>query len=144
MEAVGLRAGRSGRKSHAACPYGHGRSWVGFSFGLAAYWSIRPALLGEISDAFEKETGLVCQGTFSAIYGIAIKLALSVSLMLTGYILLACGFDVHTPLGQMMQAISRMRYLYAGVPCLGMILAISMICVECSRRGVSEKVGSTR
>ena len=102
-------------------------SGIGICFGLAAYWSIMPALLGDISDAFETKTGLACQGVFSALYGIAVKIGVSVSLLLTGYILIACGFDVSQTVEQMVNPLFYMRILYAVFPLLGMVLATWII-----------------
>lgn len=92
-------------------------------FALSAYWSIMPALLGEISDAFEKETGLACQGVFSALYGIAVKIGASVSLVLTGYILVVVGFDVAQTPEQMAAPIFSIRILYSLLPVIGMAIA---------------------
>lgn len=98
-------------------------SGVFIGFALAAYWSIMPALLGEISDFFEKQTGLACQGLFSALYGIAVKIGASVALMLTGYIVVVCGFDVSQTREQMANPIFNMRIIQCLLPLIGMVMA---------------------
>jgi glycoside/pentoside/hexuronide:cation symporter, GPH family len=102
-------------------------SGLGLYLGLAAYWSIMPTYLGEISDAFELETGLACQGIFSALYGIAVKIGVSLSLLLTGYILIICKFNVTQTSEQMVVPLIHMKILYAVIPMLGMMLALRVL-----------------
>jgi glycoside/pentoside/hexuronide:cation symporter, GPH family len=110
-----------------AMPYLGILSSIPICFGIAAYWTIAPALLGDISDSFSRKTGLNYQGTFSAIYGIAIKIGVSLSLMVTGYVLVFCHFDAQLSSTAMAEPLHRMRILFALVPCGGMLMAILAI-----------------
>jgi len=65
-------------------------------------------------------TGQSCQGTLSALYGIAVKVGASSALLLTGYILLVCGFSAEMPLAEMVRPLLGMRALFAVVPALGL------------------------
>jgi len=104
-------------------PYWVITSSVAVAFGLSAYWTTMPAFLGDISDAYERKTGIVCQGLFTAIYGIAAKIGVSVSFLLTGYTLIFCRFDVKQTLEEMADPLTLMRVLFCIVPALGMALA---------------------
>jgi len=96
---------------------------LGISLSLAGFWLLMPTYLGDISDHYERTTGQSCQGTLSALYGIAVKIGASAALLLTGYILVFCGFDAEMPLAEMKQPVFLMHILFALVPGLG--LAVS-------------------
>lgn len=96
---------------------------LGISLCLVGFWLLMPAYLGDISDYYERSTGEICQGTLSALYGIAVKIGASAALLLTGYILVFCGFDAEMPHAEMKQPVFMMHFLFAIVPGLG--LAIS-------------------
>ena len=101
---------------------------VGNTIGLAGFLSLMPAFLGDVSDNFQARTGLRCQGMFVAVYGVAVKVGASMALMATGYVLVVCGFRADMELGQMGEAMVRMRLFYALIPALagvGAIIAMS-------------------
>ncbi len=103
-----------------ANPYLSTISDLGISLCLVGFWLLMPAFLGDISDAYERATGQSCQGTLSALYGIAVKVGASSALLLTGYILLVCGFSAEMPLAEMVRPLLGMRVLFAVVPTLGL------------------------
>lgn len=98
-------------------------SQIGISLGLGGYWLLMPAFLGDVSDAYEKITGQSCQGTLSALYGIAVKIGASAALLLTGYILVVCGFNADMPYPDMAGPLGKMRILYAAVPAIGIAIS---------------------
>lgn len=104
-------------------PYLSMISDLGISLCLVGFWLLMPAYLGDISDYYEKTTGQSCQGTLSALYGIAVKIGASLALLLTGYILVLCGFDADMPHGAMGRPIFNMRILFAVVPSLGLVVS---------------------
>jgi len=104
-------------------PYLSMVSDLGISLCLVGFWLLMPAFLGDISDAYEKATGQSCQGTLSALYGIAVKVGASSALLLTGYILVFCGFNAEMPLAEMVRPLVGMRILFALVPALGLALS---------------------
>jgi len=108
-----------------ANPYLSMISDLGISLCLVGFWLLMPAYLGDISDHYERETGQSCQGTLSALYGIAVKIGASVALLLTGYILVLCGFDAEMPHEAMVRPILNMRILYAIVPGLGLAISFA-------------------
>lgn len=106
-------------------PYLSMISDLGISLCLVGFWLLMPAYLGDISDYYEKTTGQSCQGSLSALYGIAVKIGASVALLLTGYILIFCGFNADMPHEAMAGPVFKMRILFAVVPSLG--LAVSFL-----------------
>lgn len=104
-------------------PYLSMISDLGISLCLVGFWLLMPAFLGDISDHYERTTGESCQGSLSALYGIAVKIGASVALLLTGYILLVCGFDAAMPREAMDRPIFNMRILFAVVPSIGLIIS---------------------
>jgi len=106
-----------------ANPYLSIVSDLGISLCLVGFWLLMPAFLGDISDAYEKTTGQSCQGTLSALYGMAVKIGASAALLLTGYILVFCGFNAEMPMAEMVRPLVGMRILFAVVPALGLGLS---------------------
>jgi len=104
-------------------PYLSMISDLGISLCLVGFWLLMPAYLGDISDYYEKTTGQSCQGTLSALYGIAVKVGASAALLLTGYILVVCGFDAEMPHEAMVRPIFNMRLLFAVVPSVGLVVS---------------------
>ena len=104
-------------------PYLSMISDLGISLCLVGFWLLMPAYLGDISDYYERTTGQSCQGTMSALYGIAVKIGASAALLLTGYILVVCGFDAEMPHEAMTRPIFFMRILFAVVPSVGLVIS---------------------
>lgn len=104
-------------------PYLSMISDLGISLCLVGFWLLMPAYLGDISDYYERTSGQSCQGTLSALYGIAVKIGASVALLLTGYILIVCGFDAEMPHEAMAGPIFNMRILFAVVPGIGLVIS---------------------
>ena len=104
-------------------PYLSMISDLGIYLCLVGFWLLMPAYLGDISDYYERATGQSCQGTLSALYGNAVKIGASVALLLTGYILVVCGFDAAMPHDAMDRPIFNMRILFAVVPSIGLVIS---------------------
>jgi GPH family glycoside/pentoside/hexuronide:cation symporter len=104
-------------------PYASIISGVLLGQGLTAFWILVPALTGEISNKYEKRTGRSLYGSFFAIYGVAIKLAGSISLLFTGLVLNATGFLVALGRNQLVATLNEMRLLGGIIPALGLVLA---------------------
>jgi len=104
-------------------PYLSMISDLGVSVSLAGFWLLMPAYLGDISDYYERTTGQSCQGILSALTGNAVKIGASASLLLTGYILILCGFHAEMPHEAMTRPIFNMRILYAVVPSIGLVIS---------------------
>ena len=76
----------------------------------------------------------------SALTGNAVKIGASASLLLTGYILILCGFHAEMPHETMTRPIFNMRILYAVVPSIGLVISyIAMRGFRCALEVKSEK-----
>jgi GPH family glycoside/pentoside/hexuronide:cation symporter len=82
-----------------------------------------PAFLGDISDAYERATGQSCQGTLAALYGNAVKIGASLALLVTGYVLVFCGFQADMPQAEMAGPLRKMLLFFAVVPAGGAALS---------------------
>lgn len=105
---------------------------LGIALCLAGFWLLMPAFLGDISDHIEAQTGESCQGALSALYGVAVKVGASFALLLTGYVLVVCGFSAEMPREAMSGPLTGMRALFATLPGLG--LACSFLAMLAFRR----------
>jgi GPH family glycoside/pentoside/hexuronide:cation symporter len=94
---------------------------LGIALCLAGFWLLMPTFLGDISDHYEAKTGESCQGALSALYGVAVKAGASFALLLTGYVLVVCGFSAEMPQEAMTGPLIGMRVLFAILPGLGLI-----------------------
>ena len=94
---------------------------IGIAIALTGFWLLMPAFLGDISDHIEAQTGESCQGALSALYGVAVKVGASSALLVTGYVLVICGFDAGMPREAMSGPLTGMRALYAILPGLGLV-----------------------
>jgi GPH family glycoside/pentoside/hexuronide:cation symporter len=108
-----------------ANPYLSVISDLGIALCLVGFWTLMPAYLGDISDYYEKTTGQSCQGALSALYGIAVKIGASLALLLTGYVLVVCGFHADMPFEAMARPVFNMRILFAVVPSLGLAVSFA-------------------
>ena len=104
-------------------PYLYTLSHAGISLGLAGFWLLMPAFLGDISDAYERATGQSCQGTLAALYGNAVKIGASLALLVTGYVLVFCGFQADMPQAEMAGPLRKMLLFFAVVPAGGAALS---------------------
>jgi len=104
-------------------PYLYSLSNAGISLGLAGFWLLMPAFLGDLSDAYEKATGQSCQGILAALFGNAVKIGASLALLVTGYILVICGFQAEMPQTEMAGPLRKMLILFAVVPACGAALS---------------------
>ncbi|MDR1283801.1 MAG: MFS transporter [Opitutaceae bacterium] len=103
----------------------------GISIGLTGFLSLMPSFLGEVSDDWTARTGEGCSGTLSALYGVAVKVGASLALMVTGYVLVGCGFRSEMQVSEMAAPIRNMRILYALIPALAG--GVAMIAMSCFR-----------
>ncbi len=105
-------------------PYATLISGVLVGQGLTAFWIFMPAFTGEMSNRYESRTGRSLYGSFFAVYGVAIKLAGSISLLFTGLVLNATGFRVALGALQPAGTLVEMRILGAVIPFLGLVAAL--------------------
>ncbi len=83
--------------------------------GVAFIWIILPAMLADVCDVDELETGLRREGMYGAVYGWLLKIGVTIGLSLSGFILTIAGIvptaDLQTP-----ESIRTLRILFSLVP----------------------------
>lgn len=98
--------------------------YIGITLGLVGFWSLMPVFLGDVNDEYEQAHGERCEGSISALYGVAIKIGVSIALLTTGYVLVICQFDAKLPIEELSVSVFRMRLFYAVVPSIGVLGAL--------------------
>ncbi len=105
-------------------PYASLASALVINLGLTSFWIFMPSLTGEITNRYEQQTGRSLYGSFSAIFGVSQKIAGSVSVLLTGFILNFTGFQSTLGAHQPAYTLTRMRILNSLVPACGLVMTI--------------------
>ncbi|MGE4489922.1 MAG: MFS transporter [Kiritimatiellales bacterium] len=83
--------------------------------GLSCMWTIASSMLADICDLDEKKTGRRREGMFGASYSWACKVGISLTMILSGYMLKWSGFDAAVNV-QPERVVTAMRLLYMLVP----------------------------
>jgi len=90
----------------------------------AAIWVLLPSLLGDVIDHDELRTGERRDGSFSAVFSWTFKLAQSVAVGLSSWLVVAAGFDIGLKDEQTPATIFSMRLLFIFVPLVCLALAV--------------------
>jgi GPH family glycoside/pentoside/hexuronide:cation symporter len=98
------------------------------SSGLCALWTLSGSMVADICDVGELQTGQRMEGVFTAVGGWIIKMGLSLSLLVSGYVISSTGFNVALGEAQTAHTIFWMRLLSVLFPS-GMI-AIALILIR--------------
>jgi GPH family glycoside/pentoside/hexuronide:cation symporter len=122
------------------------------AFGAATGASavLGPSLKADVVDSDEAETGERKEGTFFAAWGLAIKAAIGIAILLSGLVLSASGFRPNV--AQSPQALLGIRVLVSAFPLLCHALAIALLMrfdldedAHCAiRRRIRERRETTR
>jgi GPH family glycoside/pentoside/hexuronide:cation symporter len=106
-----------------ANPYLEIISFCTIAPGVAFIWIILPAMLADVCDVDEVQTGLRREGMYGAVYGWLLKIGVTVGLTLSGFILTMAGIlpreTVQSP-----EAIRNLRILFSAVPFIFTLAAI--------------------
>lgn len=94
------------------------------AFGLAGLFTLVPAMVADVVDADELNTGERREGMFGSIYWWVVKLGQSVAILGGGILLNVTGFDVELGGAQTEEAITLMRFFDAAIPCVASAIAI--------------------
>lgn len=89
------------------------------SAGMAGVWTLINAMIPDVVDVDELQTGQRREGMFSAIYGWSFKLGIALALILAGFVLNGTGFDASLGKDQTDQTILLMRILFIAIPATG-------------------------
>lgn len=92
------------------------------SSAFAGIWALVNAMIPDVVDLDELQTGERREGMFSAVYGWTYKLGVALALVVSGYVLNLSGFDVDLP-QQTERSIFLMRLCFTVVPSAAIVLA---------------------
>ena len=93
--------------------------------GLAGMWLLSPSMSADVCDYDELATGQRREGMFSAVWGWTLKIALSISALLSGVILDWSGFDVARGAAQDPGTLLWLRGLFAWGPVAALAKALA-------------------
>lgn len=95
-----------------------------FGIGYAALWVLMGSMIADVCDKDECETGERREGTYSSIFWWGVKLGMSASLAMAGFILNFTGFQEGLIGPQSIATIFNMRVLDVLMPAICIILSI--------------------
>jgi GPH family glycoside/pentoside/hexuronide:cation symporter len=90
-------------------------------------WLIVPAMQADVTDYDELKTGVRREGSFSAVFSWALKVAGTVAGGLNGFILVVTGFDIKFGAEQPEHVLHNLRNCYIWVPIVFLTLQLVLI-----------------
>ena len=90
---------------------------------VTGLWIVAPSMIADVCDFDEWENGLRREGAFGAAYGWFTKIGSSLSLMVSGLVLVLTGFNADLGVSQSPDTIIGMRVLVALVPAVTFMIA---------------------
>jgi len=88
---------------------------VFFAPGLSCVWILSASMIADICDIDELETGLRREGIYGAVFSFVVKLSLSATMVISGYLITFSGFDRDAEV-QTLQTILRLRLFFILIP----------------------------
>jgi GPH family glycoside/pentoside/hexuronide:cation symporter len=104
------------------------------AFGGGALFTLMGAMIADVCDLDEVETGQRREGMYGSIYWWMIKLGMALAFALSGYLLNATGFDVRWGGAQTSQTFMAMRIVDVAIPTVTAALSILIV----SRYSITE------
>ncbi|MFA6185760.1 MAG: MFS transporter [Phycisphaerae bacterium] len=106
-----------------ACPYLQLICLGMASVGLSCVWVLSGAMIADVCDIDELATGLRREGMYGAVFAWVCKVGVAAVMILSGYMLNWSGYDAQFQM-QTPQTVFLLRFLYAAVPPMFLIVAI--------------------
>ena len=97
------------------------------AFGLGSLFTLMGAMVADVCDVDELETGRRREGMFGAVYWWMVKLGLAMAGLIGGFLLNASGFDVALGAVQSTKALFLLRVFDVGIPIVSSAIAILII-----------------
>ncbi len=94
---------------------------------ITGLWILAPAMIADVCDYDDDRCGVRREGMFGAAYGWFTKIGGSLALLVSGWLLVATGFDVKLEAGQTESTLVGMRALNACVPAF--FFSVAILCV---------------
>ena len=121
---------------------GYALKWVGYnpdypyllliaapfvSFGIGSLFTVVSAMVADVCDYDELQTGQRREGMFGAVYWWMVKLGMTAVALLSGFLLNASGFDVAVGNVQPVETLFFLRVFDVGIPMIASVIAILTI-----------------
>jgi glycoside/pentoside/hexuronide:cation symporter, GPH family len=97
------------------------------AFGLGSLFTLVSAMVADVCDLDELETGKRREGMYGAVYWWMVKLGLAVAGFIGGFLLNATGFDVALGGAQSAKTLFLLRVFDVGIPMATSAIAILVI-----------------
>ncbi|MFH1460683.1 MAG: MFS transporter [Candidatus Omnitrophota bacterium] len=97
------------------------------AFGLGGLFTLMGAMMADVCDIDEMETGKRREGMFGAIYWWMVKLGMALAFALSGHLLNATGFNVELGGAQTVKTLFLLRVFDISVPVITSIIAVVII-----------------
>lgn len=97
------------------------------SSGLCALWTLSNSMIADVCDVGELETGRRMEGAFNAVGGWIRKVGLSLSLLISGYVISSTGFDAALGAAQSASTLLWMRILAVAIPTAMIVIALVLL-----------------
>ena len=97
------------------------------SSGLCALWTLSNSMIADICDVGELETGRRMEGAFNAVGGWIRKMGLSLSLLISGYVISSTGLDAVLGADQSESTLLWMRILAVTIPAAMIIISLILL-----------------
>jgi GPH family glycoside/pentoside/hexuronide:cation symporter len=94
------------------------------SFGIGSLFTVVGAMVADVCDLDELNTGERREGMYGAIYWWMVKLGMAAASLIFGYLLNATGFDVALKTAQPARTLYLMRAFDCGIPLIASAIAI--------------------
>jgi len=94
------------------------------SFGIGSLFTVAGAMVADVCDLDELNTGERREGMYGAIYWWMVKLGMAAASLIFGYLLNATGFDVALKTVQPARTLYLMRACDCGIPLVASAIAI--------------------
>lgn len=97
------------------------------AFGLGGLFTLMGAMIADVCDVDELETGERREGVFGGIYWWMVKLGMALAFAISGYLLNATGFNVELAGNQTVNTLLMLRVFDISVPVITSLLAVIII-----------------
>jgi GPH family glycoside/pentoside/hexuronide:cation symporter len=97
------------------------------AFTMAGFWMLYGAIGADVIDYDELESGKRREGAFSACGSLFVKIGLAVGIGVSGFLLDGIGFDEKLGGNQSAETLTAMRLFLAGIPIVGLVVALAFI-----------------
>jgi GPH family glycoside/pentoside/hexuronide:cation symporter len=96
-------------------------------FSATGLWVVLPAMTADVVDYDELQSGQRRESAYTATFSWVMKVGMMLSMLIGGPLLELTGFDAKLGGHQSPEAILGIRYLFAGIPVVALVIAFLLI-----------------